>query len=287
MGASATYTFVYTVKNSLPKTAYITIGLPAEITLPLTPISASVNGTSVLSSNSTINSIQQVNLTAPFTEVITSASVLTIVLKNLTNPASTSPSSSFSVSAYSAGSLIEGLSSGLATGQSSPNTFSTASITPNNSINGQLSKYTLVFKPSIDYSSGRKLVLAIPAEVGLNSPVCNSALLTVSCTIIGGNLQITVNSSLVSTQNYSIVIEGFTNPRTYSTSGTFTLTSYLSDLSAKIDTVIIPGITNTLPNAIKSLSFTVSSPTQSYMVSNQTLQFKINTTNALSSTDYI
>jgi hypothetical protein len=80
---------------------------------------------------------------------------------------------------------------------------------------------------------------------------------------------------------------GFTNPRTFATSNAFTLTSYLSGKTARIDTSSISGITNNVANTINSLSLTISSPSQSYMVSNQTLQFTVGTTNYLTSTDYL
>lgn len=287
VGATSAYTFVYVVKNSLPKTSYIVITLPPQVTLPNSSITTTINGTVVVSVPSTVSGVQYVNITSPFGDTVASATVLTIVVNNLTNPGSTNPSSSFALASYNAGYIIESISSGLALGASSPNSFVVASITPNNTMNGHTAMYTLQFQPSIDYAAGTMLVLNIPSQVSLSSPSCSSPQFTVTCSLVGGSLEASVVPALTRNQSYTMNITGFTNPRTLTTSDTFTLTSYLSGKTAKIDSSTVSGITNTLPNAVKSLTSAMVSPSQSYMLSNQTVKFTVGTTNALASTDYL
>lgn len=54
-----------------------------------------------------------------------------------------------------------------------------------------------------------------------------------------------------------------------------------------IDSSSIVGIQNTQPNAIISLTSNVINPTQSYLNSNQTIEFNLTTSNPLIPTDYI
>lgn len=188
VGAPSTYSFAYVVKNSLPKSAYIVIGLPAEVTLPSGSLTTSINGTVVLSTPVNTSGVQYVNITSPFVDIIPSATVLTIAINNLTNPGSTSPTSSFSLSSYNAGFIIENIISGLALGASSPNSFAIATITPSNRMNGQAATYLLSLQTSISYAAGTVLVLAIPSQVTVSSPGCTSLLLNATCSLVGGSL---------------------------------------------------------------------------------------------------
>jgi hypothetical protein len=210
-------------------------------------------------------------------------------VNNLTNPGSTSPSSSFSLASYLAGYLIENITSGVAINGLKPNSFTVVSLTPNNSINGNSSTYLLQFQSSIDYVAGSILILSLPSQVNLSSiPSCVAQQnITVTCTIIGGNLHIVVAQALLHAQVYSLSISTFTNPRTYTQSGSFNLTSYIYNLAALIDSSLISGLINTQPNIIKSITMSVIIPTQSYMASNQSSLFSVTTTNSLANTDYI
>lgn len=106
-----------------------------------------------------------------------------------------------------------------------------------------------------------------------------------TCTYSNPILSIPLSTDLTAGSTYTFTLTKFTNPRTYTPSGSFTVATKIStfDVSSSSAT----GITNSQPNTINTLSITVTNPTQSYMDSTQTIKFSFATTNYLVSTDYI
>lgn len=220
---------------------------------------------------------------------ISKGTVVTFQISKIVNPSSTRPSSTFSLYTFLQGNLIESLTSGLTVTMTTPAAFTFATIVADSKINGDSTYYILSIMPSISIPSGSILRLTIPSNITLASPVCTNITGTsasLSCTLFSSILSIPV-TDLSNLVVYKYQISGFTNPRTMSNSGTFTLTCMTSDSSFRIAQATVSGITNTQANKIVTLTSQVTDPIQSYLNSSQTIFFNIVTKNPLQSSDYI
>jgi hypothetical protein len=172
-----------------------------------------------------------------------------------------------------------------------PAAFSLASITPNSNKNGDSTFYMISIMPSLSIPANSILQVTIPSDVTLSaSPVCSnmtSTTSTLTCNYTSNILSLSLGTTaLISGAVYSYQVDGFTNPRTMTTSGSFTIQCQTFDFYA-ISLGTATGIRNTLPNNLITLTSSVITPSQSYLNSNQTIRFTMTTKNALMSTDYI
>lgn len=163
VGQSSVYTFLYTVKNTLPAATNIIIVLPSGITTYTnTTVTISLNGSIAQSRNATINT-QQVNITSPYLSTVLPGTLLRITVSSLMNPNSTLQPSSFFVGSYDGIYLVEKISTGVVVGPATTANFTQAQIVASNSINGESANYTLTFQSSITYQSSVVLRLQVPA----------------------------------------------------------------------------------------------------------------------------
>lgn len=170
-----------------------------------------------------------------------------------------------------------------------PAAFNLVSITPNSKKNGDATFYIISIMPSLTIPVGSTLQITIPSAVTLTSPTCSNVTnsVTLTCTYVSNVLSILLTGAdLLSSSVYSYQVNGFTNPRTMTASGSFAVSTYTSE-NYIITQGTAPGIANNVANNIVSLTSTVTNPTQSYLNSTQTIQFNVTTKNPLMSTDYI
>lgn len=171
-----------------------------------------------------------------------------------------------------------------------PAAFTVSTVVANSKRNGGTSFYMISIAPTLSIPAGSILQVTIPSDVTLSSPLCSnitSSSSSLTCNYTSNVLSINLGSSALSASSvYNYEVDGFKNPRTMTTSGSFTVSCLTSD-SYLISQGTASGITNTLPNNLVTLTSTVLDPTQSYLNSTQTIQFSVATRNALMSTDYI
>lgn len=166
-----------------------------------------------------------------------------------------------------------------------PNLFNSINITSSSGINGASATYTLSIRPLTRQPAASVMIITIPSGINVsNNYQCFNGSTQLSCTFSSPTLSITLSAELAAGSTYTYNILNLINPRTFTTTSNFEIATRYSTYS--VSRYDATGITNTLPNNIDTLTMTVTTPTQSYMNSTQTLRFFIHTTNFLSTTDY-
>lgn len=145
----------------------------------------------------------------------------------------------------------------------------------------------MLVSPSLDYSGNCYLQLTLPDTITASSITCHIDTTTLNCSYSSNSIWILIDRSLNSSLTYNISISNLINPRNFTTSANFTLTSYIADRTATIDNSSHLGMTNTDSNFITNVTRVVVQPTQSYLDSNQSTYFSVTTTNGLLTTDVL
>lgn len=163
------YTVSFLTTNPIPTGGTITLGVPYAIPVAITSVgtmcSGAITSPSGLSSvsctgvNNITNSMYEITFTTLLLAqgVAAGANITLKVASVFTNPISTDPVGSFSITtASSSGYLIDRLTSGLTISMTIPADFSSVTITPTSKVNSAVTSYTFsLAQPSVFGSSSK------------------------------------------------------------------------------------------------------------------------------------
>ena len=269
------YVFTYTTSSLLPSGSQIVVTLPPQVSTTINTSGTIKLNNSVVTGANVVISGQKITVSNVTSGNIPLGSVVTVNVSTVVNPSTFSPTYPFTFASYLNSYLIEQNTTGMIAQMTLPSTFQSCQIVPASAINGQTAPITIRLNSSIDISSGFLLQITLPSSVSFSSPSCNGSMV---CTLSGTTLSIKFTQPQTAGILVAIEVNGFTNSRTYDATGPFQFALYNTD-NKVVETGNYSGFSNSQPNFIKNLTMLVTSPSQSYLNSTQTVQFSVVTQN--------
>jgi hypothetical protein len=213
----ASFTFTVTNVNQLPANTYAKIYIPVEVGVSASQINCQAGGSAVSCSYDSTTRMVTFSSISASTISVGALSSIPLVVNNLNNPSSTTPTSSFGV--YLLNSLdqvVEYQSAGLTFTCSQAANFYAINMILNNTVNSAPTSLSVSFSiTASNYVNSSLLAITFPALINIQLASCSalsSNLVSVSCSANGNKLQALLSYSSLST----------------STSTQFTVSPYLN-----------------------------------------------------------
>jgi hypothetical protein len=168
------YTVSFQNNNPIPTNGYIILGIPYGVTAQISSVTnmcfASTSSAATPSSTSCTGvdtgSMYMVTFPSIFSSSgVASNSTITLRINSIfTNPISTEPVSSFSISTYASGGfLIDQLASGLSVKMTTPADFTSVSVSAVSTVNSDITSYTINLAQPSALDSNSRLAVTFPA----------------------------------------------------------------------------------------------------------------------------
>lgn len=271
MASGVTYTISFQNNNPIPTNGYIVLGIPYGVTAQIGSVSnmcfASTSTSSTPSSTTCTGVDTGTMYTVTYPSIFSSSGVAannTITLRItsiFTNPLSTEPVSSFSISTYTSGGfLIDQLNSGLSVKMTTPADFTTTTVTAASNLNSDITSYTITLAQPSTLDSNPGLAVTFPPEI---TPLANASCtsltsVALTCSVNGQVVTVTLGSG-VSKSSFGVIIANVKNGPSLKPNSKFgfaTITkSGLGFFSQNLATV---SVTNSRPSSFKSISASFS-----------------------------
>ena len=207
-GNTTNYDFNLTILNKIPAKGIISITLPIEIFFNLSFCSDFLFFPSI---PSCIFNNRSVNITNGLNGSF--SGTLMFKINSLVNPASTKPSSSFQIMTYTEDFLIDLVNSSACVTMNSLHNLVYSKISVDTSIVGVSANYNMSITPFNKIPSKGYLQITPPIGMNFNdSIVCVGANL-VSYSVISGILYIYIQTAVINTSVFSVLIGKIDNPK--------------------------------------------------------------------------
>lgn len=168
------YTVSFQNNNPIPTNGYIILGIPDGITAQIGSVAnmcfASTSASSTPSSTTCSGAQSGSMYLVTFPNIFSSSGVpanstITLRIDSIfTNPVSTEPVSSFSISTYTSGNfLVDQLNIGLSVKMTTPADFTTATVTAASKLNSEITNYTINLAQPSSFDTNSKLAVTFPA----------------------------------------------------------------------------------------------------------------------------
>lgn len=240
MANGVTYTVGFKNNNAIPTNGYIVLGVPYGVTALVGSVTnmcfaATASGATPSSTSCSGTDTGSMYLFT-FPNIFSSSGVaanttLTLRISSIfTNPISTEPVSSFSISTYASGGfLIDQLSSGLSVKMTTPADFSSVSVTASSNLNSDVGNYTVNLAQVSQFDGNSKLQVTFPVEIVPQSPVACANLVGVglNCTLSGQVVTVSLGATVTNT-GFGVVISNVRNAPSLRPSSKFGFTTVTS-----------------------------------------------------------
>lgn len=213
----SSFTFTINNVNPLPAYSYLKVYVPNEIGVSAAQVNCQAGSAAV---SCTYDLSTRIITFSSFSSAIIAAGGLSstpVVINNLINPSSTSPTSSFGIYLYnSLDQMLEYQASGLTFTSNQAASFFALNLIPNNTVNSADTSLSVNFAlTASSYLNNSLLVVTFPTKINIQLASCtvvSSNLLSVGCSVNSNKMQaLLAYSSLSTAQSTRFTIATYKN----------------------------------------------------------------------------
>ncbi|CAG9326962.1 unnamed protein product [Blepharisma stoltei] len=282
--SSTSYTFLITTGHKIVAGGQVLISFPSDVSIVFSTATCS-NPIGFSSGYSCSFTSSSVTITYGFPSDFPQGQI-GITVSSITNPGTTKPTNTFSVTSSYQGSLIDTLTSGITIAMTQAHLLTSASFTLGSTTVGATADLKVAISPYNSMASGSYALITPPSQIEFpSSPTCvsqSSNLQSVSCSISGSALKAAFTLASTSTSEIDFSIKNVVGPPSTKPTDTFSIFTYISGYS--IDYISSGVFVSASTPATMVASVT---PTNTGIAQTTSYTFTLNTLHTVASGGYV